>query len=144
MKKNKGFTLVELLAVIVLLGVLVTLVITQGTDVFHATKNQISKINEKNLKEAANTLANIIITCELDDNIYKELEDQEATDTKENCSSLKEKLFDKDIGIKVNIDSLKKLDLFEDVSNLCQGTMTITADKNSYKVTANMENITCK
>ena len=142
MKKNKGFTLVELLAVIVLLGVLVTLVITQGTDIFHATKNQISKINEKNLKEAANTLANIIITCELDDNIYKELKDQEATDTKENCSSLKDKLFSS--GIEVNIDSLKNLDLFEDVSNLCTGEMTITADENSYKVTANMENITCK
>ncbi len=140
MKKNKGFTLIELLAVIVLLGVLVTLVITQGTDIFHTTKNQISKINEKNLKEAANTLANTIITCELDDNIYNELN---LNATEKNCSSLKNKLFSSS-GIVVSVESLKKLDLFEDVSNLCSGNMTVTANENSYKVTVNIENITCK
>lgn len=140
MKKNKGFTLIELLAVIVLLGVLVTLVITQGTDIFHTTKNQISKINEKNLKEAANTLANTIITCELDDNIYNELN---LNATEKNCSSLKNKLFSSS-GIVVSVESLKKLDLFEDVSNLCSGNMTVTANENGYKVTVNIENITCK
>lgn len=140
MKKNKGFTLIELLAVIVLLGVLVTLVITQGTDIFHTTKNQISKINEKNLKEAANTLANTIITCELDDNIYNELN---LSTTEKNCSSLKNKLFSSS-GIVVSVESLKKLDLFEDVSNLCSGNMIVTANEDSYKVTVNIENITCK
>lgn len=136
---NKGFTLIELLAVIVLLGVLSTIVITQSTDVFHTTKNQISKINEKNLKEAANTFANTIITCEVDDKFYNELN---LSGSEKNCLSLKNKLFNS--GIEVSVDSLKNLDLFEDVSNICAGTMVVSASESNYKVTVNIENVTCK
>ncbi len=140
MKKNNGFTLIELLAVVVLLGVLVTIVVTQGTDIFHTTKNKISKINEKNLKDSASSLADSILMCELDDNIYNELNLDQGS---RSCSYLKNKLFND--GVEVSVESLKKLDLFEDVSNICNGNMTIKANESDYKLTITFnEDLICK
>ena len=52
MKKN-GFTLVELLAVIVLLGLIIVIVMTNGFGVLNKAKGGINQIEEDNLIEAA-------------------------------------------------------------------------------------------
>lgn len=51
--KNKGFTLVELLAVIVLLGLVLVITMTNGFGLFNKAKGGINQIEEDNLIEAA-------------------------------------------------------------------------------------------
>lgn len=50
---KKGFTLVELLAVIVLLGLILVITMTNGFGIFNKAKGGINKIEEDNLIEAA-------------------------------------------------------------------------------------------
>lgn len=50
---KKGFTLVELLGVIVILGLLVVVVATSGFGLFNKAKDSINKIEEDNLLETA-------------------------------------------------------------------------------------------
>ena len=52
---KKGFTLVELLVVIVLLGLVIVITATSGFGAFNKTKKGIDKIEEDNLLEAART-----------------------------------------------------------------------------------------
>jgi len=52
MKKN-GFTLVELLGVIAVMGVLIVIVATNGFGIFNKVKSNIDKLEEDNLLEAA-------------------------------------------------------------------------------------------
>lgn len=54
MKRN-GFTLVELLAVISILGLLIVIVATRGFGAFNKAKESINEIEENNLLEAART-----------------------------------------------------------------------------------------
>jgi prepilin-type N-terminal cleavage/methylation domain-containing protein len=68
MKKN-GFTLVELLAVIVILGMLATLVTTNVVKYINSSKEQTNKLALNNLKDAAITYGldklNIAKACAL-------------------------------------------------------------------------------
>lgn len=50
---KKGFTLVELLAVIVLLGLVLVITMTNGFGIFNKAKSGINQIEENNLIEAA-------------------------------------------------------------------------------------------
>ena len=50
---KKGFTLVELLAVIVLLGLILVITMTNGFGIFNKAKSGINQIEEDNLIEAA-------------------------------------------------------------------------------------------
>ena len=50
---KKGFTLVELLAVIVVLGLLLVITMTNGFGIFNKAKSGINQIEENNLIEAA-------------------------------------------------------------------------------------------
>ena len=50
---KKGFTLVELLGVIVVLGLIIVLVATNGFGLLNKTKSAINKVEEDNLMEAA-------------------------------------------------------------------------------------------
>lgn len=53
--KRKGFTLVELLAVIVLLGLVIVIVASNGFGIFNKAKKGIDKIEEDSLLESART-----------------------------------------------------------------------------------------
>ena len=66
MKRN-GFTLVELLAVIAILGLIIIIVATKGFGAFNKTKNSINEIEENNLLEAAK---NFLV--EVDNGLYDE------------------------------------------------------------------------
>lgn len=51
--KNKGFTIVELLAVIVVLAILILVAVPNITGIIQSSSNQANTIMEDNLKEAA-------------------------------------------------------------------------------------------
>ena len=114
---KKGFTLVELLAVIVVLGLVITITATKGFGAFDNTKKAITKQNLNAIKEAANVLAEQIDNC--DDDIDSELWDDNkgnlaqyngiTTAEGANCDALKEKMIkiDENTGcIRVTVDYL--------------------------------------
>ena len=75
---KKGFTLVELLAVIIVLSLLVTIVATNGFGAFNKTKNKIDDYNLSVLKEAVKNIGVEILNCDeeissdiLDKKLYK-------------------------------------------------------------------------
>ena len=50
---KKGFTLVELIATIVILALVIVIVATKGFGAFDSAKNKITTMNEESLKEFA-------------------------------------------------------------------------------------------
>lgn len=84
---KKGFTLVEILAVIVILGLVITITATKGFGAFDNTKIAITKENENAIKEAANVLMTEVKEC--DEEINKELIES-FTSVGKKCSDLKE------------------------------------------------------
>ena len=85
---KKGFTLVELLAVIVLLGIVITLAATKGFGVFDTAKDKISKQNENAIKEAARVYMTDVQYCNDDLNEVLDLR-KVVNSTAANCSNLK-------------------------------------------------------
>lgn len=63
-KDNKGFTLVEILAVVVILALIMVVVGTKGFGAFNNTKEKIVSQNEAMIKEAANILKTEIEYCD--------------------------------------------------------------------------------
>ena len=63
---KKGFTLVEILAVIVVLGLIIVIVGTKGFGAFDSVKGKITDMNKKVIVEAANILATEIEHCDDD------------------------------------------------------------------------------
>jgi len=65
---KKGFTLVEILAVIVVLSLVITVVATKGFGAFDNAKNKIDKMNEDAIVEAAEIIKIDIEHCDYDIN----------------------------------------------------------------------------
>lgn len=83
---KKGFTLVELLAVIVILGLVMTIVGTKGFGAFDNTKKAITKQNESAIKEAANVIMTEVKEC--DEELSKDIIEHFVGKSK-TCSDLK-------------------------------------------------------
>lgn len=81
---KKGFTLVEILAVIVLLAIVITLVATKGFGALDNAKTAISKENEKTIIEGAKMLLVEIENCEiLNDSTLEQYLENKGTSCKE-------------------------------------------------------------
>lgn len=81
---KKGFTLVEILAVIALLAIVITLVATKGFGALDNTKTAISKENEKTIIEGAKMLLVEIENCEiLNDSTLEQYLENKGTSCKE-------------------------------------------------------------
>ena len=65
MKNKKGFTLVELLAVIVILSILVVLLVPNIRNSFFKMKSTTEKLNRENLIEAGKALGTDIFICDI-------------------------------------------------------------------------------
>lgn len=91
---KKGFTLVEILAVIVILGLVMTIVGTKGFGAFDNTKKAITSQNINAIKEAGRVLATQIENCDDDDVNDRKLYESDNRLVKDitNCSELIDKM----------------------------------------------------
>lgn len=128
---KKGFTLVEILAVLVILSLLLILTIPSIRDALTNGKNKINEINKKQIEDAAKIIVDEVIYCNMTEIAKKALGDETS------CSNAKTKLING-----VNID-VSKLDL-DDKSSKCSGTINVKIDSETYKETIDMTNVICK
>ena len=143
---KKGFTLVELLAVIVILSLVITITATKGFGAFDNTKKAITKENLNAIKEAANVLAEQIDNC--DDDIDSELWTDDgnlfqAGESPKNCDALKEKMSSTDC-ISVTVDYLitnQYLSENKDFDDIKDKNIKICKNKDTKKVVIDTKDI---
>lgn len=133
MKSNKGFTLVEVLAVLVVLSLIMLIVIPSIQNVLSSSKEQINTITKNNLRESAKLLGQEVYMCDNNSNVttmLKELLDFDAL----SCNQARELL--NSSGITVTIGFLKENDYFNDKGNMCEesGKLTIKEVNGKIKV----------
>ena len=139
---KKGFTLVELLAVIVVLGLVITITATKGFGAFDNTKKAITKQNLKAIKEAANVLATQIDNC--DDDVDSELWTTKSLNMGNNCSELKTQMskekgcIETTVNYLISNDYLSDNDDFKDIKDK---EVTICKEPKSGKITIDMSDI---
>jgi len=123
---KKGFTLVELLAVIVLLGLILVITMTNGFGIFNKAKSGINQIEENNLIEAAKVFlvdvdngfvttgfdnSKIRVVCENGSCSYITIDPNNVI-TKDACNNTF-------CGTTVNVDYLKTNNYFNDNKGKC-------------------------
>lgn len=127
---KKGFTLVEILAVLVILSLLLILTIPSIKNALTNGKNKINEINKKQIEDAAKIIVDEVIYCNM-----TEITKDALAET--SCNIAKTKLING-----VNID-LKNLEL-DDKSSKCSGTINVKIDSETYKSTIDTTNVICK
>lgn len=132
---KKGFTLVEVLAVLVILSLLLILTIPSIRDALTNGKNKINEINKKQIEDAAKIIVDEVIYCNMTEIAKEALKDETSDEI--SCSIAKTKLING-----VNID-LKNLGL-DDKSSKCSGTINVKINSETYKETIDMKNVICK
>lgn len=132
---KKGFTLVEVLAVLVILSLLLILTIPSIRDALTNGKNKINDINKKQIEDAAKIIVDEVIYCNMTEIAKDALKDETSDEI--SCSIAKTKLING-----VNID-LKHLEL-DDKSSKCSGTINVKIDSETYKETIDTTNVICK
>ena len=132
---KKGFTLVELLAVLVILSLLLILTIPSIRDALTNGKNKINEINKKQIEDAAKIIVDEVIYCNMTEIAKDALKDETSDEI--SCSIAKTKLIN---GVNIN---LKNLEL-DDKSSKCSGTINVKIDSETYKETIDTTNVICK
>ena len=134
---KKGFTLVEMLASIVILSILLVLSYPAIRDVFNNGKEGISELNKKQIEDAAKIIVNEVIYCNMSDETKKILNVNEE-DTKNVCKQALDKLVS---GVNINVSDLS----LSEKSSKCTGIINIKVSEDTYKETiGNIENVECK
>lgn len=141
MKNNKGFTLAEIVAVLVVLSLIMIIAIPSVQKALQNSKQGISELNKKNLKEAAELLVEEVLFC--DDQAISIIT-KHYPDVK-TCDEAKEQL---NGGIKkITVEDLKTNGYFTDSQNKCSGIVHIQANTKgeaNYAVAVNLDQVTCK
>ena len=148
---KKGFTLVEVLAVLVILSLLLILTIPSIRDALTNGKNKINDINKKQIEDAAKIIVDEVIYCNMSDETKKLLEVDENKLDENNkkipiCEQAMTSLTQKDendniIGKNINISDLE---LSNNDLKKCSGTINVKIDSETYKETIDMTNVICK
>ena len=127
---KKGFTLVEILAVIVVLSLIMLLTFPSIMKSFNNSKNKITELNKKQIEDAVKILIDEAIYCNM------------SNDTKNilgsNCNEAVNTLMSgKDIDV-------SRLGLDNNDKQKCTGTINVKIDRETYKETINMDNVECR
>lgn len=131
---KKGFTLVELIAVVTILSIIIIIAIPSINTNLRGTKDKLDEINKKNLEDAGKTLANEAIYCEISDKAQSIFGNSD-------CNVVKKNLIENG-GYTISVDTLREKEFFVDSGNHCSGDILITADEN-YKVTVTPIDVKC-
>ena len=125
---KKGFTLVEILIVIVLLGIIMTLAIPAVMDSKNGAINVLGDQEKKNIIDAAKLLA--MDLDDMDSDIYNCKANSwivtETTCEKQNSQWTR---------VSLTVENLENHNYFEDRANHCEGTVTIEYNNGKYNVT---------
>ena len=127
---KKGFTLVEILAVLVILSLLLILTIPSIKNALTNGKNKIDEINKKQIEDAAKIIVAEVIYCDM-----TEISKDALNET--SCSKAKTKLIN---GVDINVSKLN----LDDKSSKCSGIINVKIDSETYKEAINMTNVICK
>ena len=136
MKNKKGFTLVELLAVIVILGIIAVIAIPQIMDSLNKARNKISEIEKNRLIDGAEEMIMEVISCDMTATDFNYLFNKSIS----NCSEMQDLVIEKEIS--TTVTKLKDKGYFEDPSNKCNGEVRITTNSN-YKVAVKTNRVVC-
>ncbi len=126
---KKGFTLVEVLAVVVLLAIIMIIVVPNAFETLNAGKNKISDIDKKQLSDAAETAVLEAINSDMTSADYDYIFNANS------CEDLNRKIVGKEI--KTTIEKLKNQYSNLTIPNNCEGEVVIkTNTKKTITITA--------
>ena len=97
---KKGFTLIELISIVLILALLLIIITTNGFGIFKRSKNTITSINLNLIKESANLLMLDVLYC--DDDFNSNLLNEFGVS---NCSDLQEKA-NEETGLNITVKIL--------------------------------------
>lgn len=127
---KKGFTLVEILSVIVILTIVMILIVPSVRDALTSGKNKINEISKKQINDSVKIIVDEVIYCNMTDITKNALGEM-------TCNNAKAKLIN---GVDIDVS---KLDL-DDKSSKCSGTINVKIDSETYDETIIMTNVTCE
>lgn len=127
---KKGFTLVEILSVIVILTIVMILIVPSVRDALTNGKNKINEISKKQINDSVKIIVDEVIYCNMTDITKNALGEM-------TCNNAKTKLIN---GVDIDVS---KLDL-DDKSSKCSGTINVKIDSETYDETIIMTNVTCE
>ena len=138
--KNKGFTLVELLAVLILLSIIIIIAVPNVLSALTSSKDSLNKIQKKNVEYAAEKLILEVVNCDVPEdvvvsNIFV------APPAEPSCENMRNFVYDNKV--KVTIGGLKEYGYLEDFSAHCEGYVSITTDENSLKIDTDLKDLNC-
>lgn len=137
MKNKKGFTLVEILAVIVILSVLIIIAAPVVQNALSASNHGMSEFEKSAITDSAETIVLEVIGCDIDNKIRNVLN---VSDTL-TCTEINDLV----VGhtITMSVQDLRTNGFLNDVGERCNGNISVTTDAGSYQVTVNTDNVTC-
>lgn len=127
---KKGFTLVEILAILVIISLIFALVYPNIQDALNNSKKAISELNKKQIEDSVKIIVDEVIYCNMSDETKNILGN--------NCNDAVTTLVNgKDIDIST-------LELDNNNSQKCTGIINVKIDRETYKATIDMLKVTCK
>lgn len=127
---KKGFTLVEILAVLVILSLIFVIIYPNIQDAFDNSKKAISELNKKQIEDSVKIIVDEVIYCNMSDETKNILGN--------NCNDAVTTLVNgKDIDISA-------LELDNNNSQKCTGTINVKIDRETYKAIIDMSKVTCE
>lgn len=127
---KKGFTLVEILAILVIISLIFALVYPNIQDALNNSKKAISELNKKQIEDSVKIIVDEVIYCNMSDETKNIL----GNDCNDAVTTL---VNGKDIDISA-------LELDNNNSQKCTGIINVKIDRETYKATIDMSKVTCK
>ena len=134
MKKN-GFTLVELLAVICILGIIMTIAAVSIFGSQSTALNKLSEEEQKNIKDAGK-----LIGIDLDDYTSEIYNCKTGSWIAASCT--KDNTTKEWTSVKVTVENLVVNRYFTDTEGHCSGTITVTKSGSGYDV--DIDSVSCQ
>ena len=131
--KDRGFTLVEVLAVIVVLSAILVIAVPTILNSQSSSLDAITKQEKKNIEDAGK-----MVGIDLDDYTSDIYNCKTGSWIQKKCTKKSKKWTE----VKITVDDLISNNYFKDQDNHCSGNITIKKGENEY--TVNVSNVKCE